>query len=83
MAKKVDSITSVTTDASGNVSFTVTVPNNLTKAQKAALKNKKLEAVLRETLTGKTQAIEFNVQSTKAAIDLIDLKPDALELKRW
>lgn len=75
-----DSITSVTTDASGNVSFTVTVPNNLTKEQKAALKNKKLEAVLRETLTGKTQAIEFNVQSTKAAIDLIDLKPEPLNL---
>jgi hypothetical protein len=75
-----DSITSVTTDASGNVSFTVTVPNNLTKAQKAALKNKKLEAVLRETLTGKTQAIEFNVQSTKAAIDLIDITPKPLNL---
>ncbi len=75
-----DSITSVTTDASGNVSFTVTVPNNLTKEQKAALKNKTLEAVLRETLTGKTQAIEFNVQSTKAAIDLIDLTPTPLNL---
>ena len=75
-----DSITSVTTDASGNVSFTVTMPNNLTKEQKSALKNKTLEAVLRETLTGKTQAIEFNVQSTKAAIDLIDLTPTPLNL---
>src|SRR5699024_10281765 len=27
-----------------------------------------------------TQAIEFNVQSTKAAIDLIDLKPEPLNL---
>lgn len=78
--KEGDSITSVTTDASGNVSFTVTVPHNLTKEQKAALKNKKLEAVLRETLTGETQAIEFNVQSTKAAIDLIDLTPEPLNL---
>lgn len=75
-----DSITSVSTDPSGRVSFTVTVPSNLTKEQKAALKNKKLEAVLRETLTGETQAIEFNVQSTKAAIDLIDLTPEPLNL---
>lgn len=78
--KEGDSITSVTTDPSGRVSFTVTVPSNLTKEQKAALKNKKLEAVLRETLTGETQAIEFNVQSTKAAIDLIDLTPEPLNL---
>ena len=70
----------VSTDANGAASFTVIVPNNLTADQKAALNNKKLVATLTETLTGKTQEIQFNVQSTKAAIDLIAITSEPLNL---
>ncbi|OLF39055.1 MULTISPECIES: Ig-like domain-containing protein [unclassified Psychrobacter] len=78
--KSGDNLTSMTTDDNGNVSFEIVVPNNLTDEEKAALKDKKLTATLRETLTDKTQEVQFNVQSTKAAIDLIDLTPTPLNL---
>ena len=78
--KSGNNLISMTTDSKGNVSFEIVVPNNLTDKQKAALKDKKLKATLRETLTGKTQDIQFNVQSTKAAIDLIAIKPELLNL---
>jgi len=70
----------VSTNADGVVSFTVIVPSNLTQEQKNKLKNQKLTATLKETLTGKKQEIQFNIQSTKAAIDLIAITPKALNL---
>ncbi|MGE6794952.1 hypothetical protein [Psychrobacter okhotskensis] len=70
----------VSTNATGTAGFTIIVPSSLTAAQKAALKNQKLTATLTETLTGKKQEIQFNVQSTKAAIDLIAITPKALNL---
>lgn len=70
----------VSTNATGTAGFTVTVPSNLTPEQKAALKNQKLTATLTETLTDKKQEIQFNIQSTKAAIDLIAITPKALNL---
>ncbi|CAN6961412.1 Big-1 domain-containing protein [Psychrobacter okhotskensis] len=70
----------VSTNATGKAGFTIIVPSSLTAAQKAALKNQKLTATLTETLTGKKQEIQFNVQSTKAAIDLIAITPKALNL---
>lgn len=70
----------VSTNATGTAGFTVTVPSNLTPEQKAALKNQKLTATLTETLTGKKQEIQFNIQSTKAAIDLIAITPKKLNL---
>ena len=70
----------VSTDADGVVSFTVIVPNNLTQDEKNKLKNQKLTATLTETLTGKKQEIQFNIQSTKAAIDLIPIQPKPLNL---
>ncbi|WP_201565440.1 hypothetical protein [Psychrobacter immobilis] len=70
----------VSTNATGTAGFTIIVPSSLTAAQKAALKNQKLTATLTETLTGKKQEIQFNIQSTKAAIDLIAITPKALNL---
>jgi len=70
----------VSTNSTGTAGFTVTVPSNLTPEQKAALKNQKLTATLTETLTDKKQEIQFNIQSTKAAIDLIAITPKALNL---
>ena len=70
----------VSTNTDGTVSFTVVVPNNLTQDEKNKLKNKKLTATLTETLTGKKQEIQFNIQSTKAAIDLIPITPKPLNL---
>ena len=70
----------VSTNATGTAGFTVTVPSNLTPEQKSALKNQKLTATLTETLTGKKQEIQFNIQSTKAAIDLIAITPKKLNL---
>ncbi|WP_201606413.1 Ig-like domain-containing protein [Psychrobacter okhotskensis] len=70
----------VSTNATGTAGFTIIVPSSLTAAQKDALKNQKLTATLTETLTGKKQEIQFNVQSTKAAIDLIAITPKALNL---
>ncbi|KAF0568451.1 hypothetical protein FQV37_859 [Psychrobacter nivimaris] len=70
----------VETSATGAASFTVIVPSNLTAEQKATLKNQKLTATLTETLTGKKQDIQFNIQSTKAAIDLIAITPNSLNL---
>ncbi|GAF54969.1 putative calcium-binding outer membrane-like protein [Psychrobacter sp. JCM 18901] len=69
----------VPTDPNGAASFTVTVPS-LTAEQQAALLDQKLTAILTETLTGKKQEIQFNIQSTKAAIDLIAITPKALNL---
>ncbi|WP_350559965.1 hypothetical protein [Psychrobacter sp. CAL346-MNA-CIBAN-0220] len=78
---KIGSATSiVSTNADGVVSFTVIVPNNLTQKEKNTLKNQKLTAQLTETLTGETQEIKFNIQSTKAAIDLIAITPKDLNL---
>lgn len=70
----------ISTNAKGTADFTVIVPSNLTPEQKSALKNQKLTATLTETLTGKKQEIQFNIQSTKAAIDLIAITPKALNL---
>ncbi|OXL27126.1 Ig-like domain-containing protein [Psychrobacter sp. DAB_AL32B] len=70
----------VSTGDNGAASFTVTVPNNLTADQKDQLQNKRLTATFTETLTRKTQEIQFNIQSTKAAIDLIAIPPKALNL---
>ncbi|WP_288725871.1 hypothetical protein [uncultured Psychrobacter sp.] len=70
----------VSTNSTGTAGFTVTVPSNLTPEQKAALKNQKLTATLTETLTDKKQEIQFNIQSTKAAIDLIAITPKKLNL---
>lgn len=78
---KLGSATSiVSTDANGAASFTVIVPSNLTSEQKDKLQNKRLTATLTETLTGRVQEIQFNVQSTKAAIDLISISPTPLNL---
>ena len=70
----------VNTAADGTAAFNILVPNNLTATQKAALEDKKLTATLTETLTGKTQEIQFNIQSTKAAIGLIAIPPKNLDL---
>lgn len=70
----------INTNKDGVIQFSIIVPNNLTAAEKAALKNQRLAATLTETLTGRTQEVQFNIQSTKSAIDLIAVTPKSLNL---
>ncbi len=68
------------TSADGTVSFNVTLPNNLTTAQKDQFKNKVLTATLTETLTGKIQQVKVKVQPVTAGLSLISTQAKPLNL---
>lgn len=59
------------TDANGIVSFEVTVPSNLTPADKQALRDQILTAILTETLTNQEKEVNIKVQSRAAVLSLL------------
>lgn len=68
------------TDANGIVSFEVTVPSNLTPADKQALRDQILTATLTETLTNQEQEVNIKVQSRTAVLSLLDSQSKPLNL---